>query len=38
MDWAGGDTNLAHSLTGVSAVNEEVGAKSKTKKTIYPDH
>jgi hypothetical protein len=36
--FAGGEDNLKHSLTGVSAVNEEVGASGPTKKTIFPDH
>jgi hypothetical protein len=38
MDWAGGDNNLKHSLTGVSAVNEDVGAAGSVKHTIFKDH
>jgi hypothetical protein len=36
--WAGGVTNLGHSLSGASAVQADVGAQGKTKKTIFPDH
>ena len=36
--FAGSDDNLKHSLTGVSAVQEEVGASGATKKTIFPNH
>lgn len=34
----GGVDNLKHSLTGTSAVNEEVGAAGKLKHTIIPNH
>ena len=34
----GGVDNLKHSLTGSSAVNEEVGATGKLKHHIIPDH
>lgn len=34
----GGIDNLAHSLKGSSAVNEEVGAAGKVKETIIPNH
>jgi len=34
----GGVDNLKHSLTGASAVNEEVGAAGKLKHTIIPNH
>jgi hypothetical protein len=36
--FAGGITNLEHSLKGSSAVNEKVGAAGKTKETIIPNH
>jgi len=36
--FAGGISNLKHSLTGGSAVNEEVGAAGKVKHTIIPNH
>lgn len=36
--FAGGDSNLKHSLTGASAVNEEVGAAGPLKHTIIPNH
>lgn len=36
--FAGGDDNLKHSLTGTSAVNEEVGASGTVKHVIIPDH
>jgi len=36
--FAGGITNLAHSLSGASAVQADTGAAGKTKKTIFPDH
>ena len=36
--WAGGITNLGHSLSGASAVQAEVGAQGKTKKFIPPNH
>ena len=35
---AGGVDNLKHSLTGTSAVNEEVGASSAVKHVIIPNH
>jgi hypothetical protein len=38
MSWPGGDANLKHSLTGASAVNEEVGAAGKVKHVIIPWH
>lgn len=34
----GGVDNLKHSLTGSSAVNEEVGATGKLKHVIIPNH
>jgi hypothetical protein len=34
----GGDSNLKHSLTGASAVNEEVGAAGALKHVIIPNH
>lgn len=34
----GGVDNLKHSLTGTSAVNEEVGATGKLKHVIIPNH
>ncbi len=34
----GGVDNLKHSLTGTSAVNEEVGAVGPLKHTIIPNH
>lgn len=37
-DCGGGITNLKHSLTGTSSVNDEVGASGKVKHTIVPDH
>src|ERR1035437_7542310 len=36
--FAGGVDNLKHSLTGSSAVNEEVGAAGPVKHTIIADH
>lgn len=36
--FAGGIDNLKHSLTGSSAVNEEVGAAGKLKHVIIPNH
>ncbi len=36
--FAGGKENLKHSLTGASAVQQEVGAAGKVKHTIIPDH
>lgn len=36
--FGGGDSNLKHSLTGASAVNEEVGAAGKLKHVIIPNH
>lgn len=36
--FGGGDDNLKHSLTGTSAVNEEVGASGKLKHVIIPNH
>lgn len=36
--FAGGNSNLKHSLTGASAVNEEVGAAGSVKHVIVPDH
>jgi hypothetical protein len=35
---AGGISNLKHSLTGTSAVNEEVGAAGSVKHVIIPNH
>lgn len=37
-DFPGGVDNLKHSLTGASAVNEEVGAAGKLKHVIIPNH
>jgi hypothetical protein len=37
-EMAGGTKNLKHSLSGASAVDEEVGASSKLHKTIIPNH
>jgi hypothetical protein len=36
--FAGGVNNLKHSLTGASAVNEEVGASGSVKHVIIPNH
>ena len=36
--FAGGVDNIKHSLTGTSAVNEEVGAAGKLRHIIVPDH
>lgn len=36
--FGGGVDNLKHSLTGSSAVNEEVGAAGKVKHVIIPNH
>lgn len=36
--FAGSDSNLKHSLTGASAVNEEVGAAGSVKHVIIPGH
>lgn len=36
--FAGGVDNLKHSLTGASAVNEEVGASGSVKHVIIPNH
>ena len=36
--FAGGIDNLKHSLTGGSAVNEEVGAAGPVKHVIIPNH
>jgi hypothetical protein len=36
-DWNGSLTNLDHSLTGASAVNEKLGAKGGHS-TIFPNH
>lgn len=36
--FAGGIDNLEHSLKGSSAVNEDVGAASKLKHVIIPNH
>jgi hypothetical protein len=36
--FAGGVDNLKHSLTGSSAVNEEVGAAGPLKHIIIPNH
>lgn len=36
--FAGGIDNLKHSLTGSSAVNEEVGAAGSVKHVIIPNH
>jgi hypothetical protein len=38
QSFPGGVDNIAHSLTGSSAVNEEVGAKGKLKHVIIPNH
>jgi hypothetical protein len=38
MSWPGGISNIKHSLTGASAVNEEVGAAGKVKHVIVPWH
>jgi hypothetical protein len=38
MTWPGGVDNIKHSLTGASAVNEEVGAAGKVKHVIVPNH
>jgi len=38
MSWPGGVDNIKHSLTGASAVNEEVGASGKIKHVIVPNH
>ncbi len=37
-DWPGGVDNVEHSLTGASAVNEEVGAAGPVKHVIIPNH
>ena len=37
-DWTGAVDNLKHSLTGSSAVNEEVGAAGPVKHVIVPWH
>jgi hypothetical protein len=37
-DWPGGVDNLKHSLTGTSAVNEEVGAAGPIVHHIIPNH
>ena len=37
-DLGGGVDNLKHSLTGASAVNEEVGAAGPLKHIIIPNH
>lgn len=36
--FAGSEDNLKHSLTGASAVNEEVGAAGPVKHVIIPNH
>lgn len=36
--FAGGVDNLKHSLTGTSAVNEEVGAAGKVTHVVIPNH
>lgn len=36
--FGGGGDNLRHSLTGTSAVNEEVGAVGKLNHVIIPNH
>lgn len=36
--FGGSCENLKHSLTGASAVNEEVGAAGKLKHVIIPNH
>lgn len=36
--FAGGVSNLEHSLTGTKAVNEEVGAAGPVKHVIIPNH
>lgn len=36
--FGGGVDNLKHSLSGSSAVNEEVGAAGKVKHVIIPNH
>jgi hypothetical protein len=38
MSWPGGVDNIKHSLTGTSAVNEEVGASGTVKHVIVPNH
>jgi hypothetical protein len=38
MSWKGGVDNIKHSLTGASAVNEEVGAVGSVKHVIIPNH
>lgn len=38
MSWKGGLDNIKHSLTGTSAVNEEVGASGPVKHIIIKDH
>jgi len=35
---AGSPTNLKHSLSGASAVSEELGASGKVKRDIIPNH
>jgi hypothetical protein len=36
--FGGGIENIGHSLTGGSAVNEDVGAAGKVKHVIIPNH
>lgn len=36
--FAGSENNLKHSLTGASAVNEEVGASGSVKHVVIPNH
>lgn len=38
MSWPGGVDNIKHSLTGTSAVNDEVGAAGKLRHILIPDH
>jgi hypothetical protein len=38
MSWPGGVDNIKHSLTGTSAVNEELGAAGPVKHVIVPNH
>jgi hypothetical protein len=37
-EFHGGVDNLKHSLTGASAVNEEVGAAGPLRHVIIPNH
>jgi hypothetical protein len=38
LSFPGGVDNIKHSLTGTSAVNEEVGAAGSVKHVIIPNH